>query len=615
MGHPLRTRRLLTLAVLSIVLLSLGPAPGVARTAQSSGRALELLRERARFMSSFNRLQDLGAGHAGGRQAASATAQPGVLRWLEMKNALSRFATAGGSIGASSSKVNVGIGADPAKDENEPTVVANPHDAKILVAGSHSADATTVNCVAYVSRDKGSTWSAPVVMAQLTPESFCSDPVLAYAPDGRRVYYVYMDIKFSETIVGDPENPDLITVESDLDVVVSHSDNDGRTWSRPVVALNGDPWSVTFDPETGELLEFEPGFDFDKPWIAAHLTAKGQSKQLSRRVYVSATRFDNFTPGFACAIVITRSTDRAGSWGAPMELESSGGDCGAPVLVQGSRPSAGPGDQVLVAWYNSSADGPFQGSFRIRTAFSNSGTHWHHPVTAVKDSFEAPSFLGPFAFYHRWFGTMFPDIEVAPDGRAHLVYTHDPEENGFTIIDPETGEEIFLPDVSTTAEDGDIRYIRSPGKPYTSWSAPVTLNDDGLVRAQGYPALETSQDNHGKTTLHVLWEDHRRSPEGPTDPDRFGESSNLYYDIFATSHLPGRGWTRNRRVTDKRSIVDFIFIGDYFDITTSGDRLVFGIWTDRRHQTSIGASLDKNGDIVIDEAALEDNVFGARLRN
>jgi hypothetical protein len=190
------------------------------------------------------------------------------------------------------------------------------------------------------------------------------------------------------------------------------------------------------------------------------------------------------------------------------------------------------------------------------------------------------------------------------------VYTHDPEENGFTIVDPETGEEVFLPDVSTTAEDGDIRYIRSSGKPYASWSAPVTLNDDGLVRAQGYPALETSQDDHGKTTLQVLWEDHRRSPEGPTDPDRFGESSNLYYDIFTASRRPGRGWTRNTRVTDKRSISDFIFIGDYFDLTTTG----FGIWTDRRHQTSIGASLDENGEIVIDEAALEDNVFGARLR-
>lgn len=452
------------------------------------------------------------------------------------------------------------------------------------------------------------------MMAQLTPDSFCSDPVLAYAPDGRRVYYAYMDIKFSESIVGDPQNPDLVTLTSDLDVVVSHSDNGGRRWSRPVVALNGDPSSVTFDPETGELVDFEPGFDFDKPWIATHVPAKGQRNELRRRVYVSATRFDTFNPGFACAIVVTSSANRAKSWRKWVELESSGGDCGAPILVQGSRPSAGPGHQVLVAWYNSGTDGPFQGGFKIRTAFSSSGTRWRRPVTAVRDSFEAPSFLGPFAFYHRWGGVMFPDVEIAQDGRAHLVYTHDPEENGFTVVDPETGEEVFLPDVSTTAEDGDIRYIRSAHQPFGSWSGPVTLNDDGLVRAQGYPALETSQDDHGKTTLHVLWEDHRRSPEGPTDPDRFGESSNLFYDVFTTSRRPGRGWSRNTRVTDKRSISDFIFIGDYFDITTSGDDLVFGIWTDRRHQTSIGASLDENGEIVIDEAALEDNVFGARLR-
>jgi hypothetical protein len=613
MGHSIRTRRLLAALVVSFALVPFAPAPGGAQPAQSSERTLERLRERGRFMSSYSRLHDLGGPSAVGPQAASAAAQPGVLRWLEVKTTLSRFATAGGSTGATSSKANVGIGADPAKDENEPTVVANPLDEDILVAGSHSADATTLNCVAYVSRNKGATWSAPIVMAQLTPESFCSDPVLAYAPDGRRVYYAYMDIKFSETIVGDPQNPDQVTLESDLDVVVSHSDNDGRGWSRPVVALNGDPWSVTFDPETGQEIAFEPGFDFDKPWIAAHVTSKGQSNELRRRVYVSATRFDNFTPGFACAIVVTRSANRAESWREPVELESSGGDCGAPVLVQGSRPSAGPGNQVVVAWYNSAADGPFQGGFEIRTVFSNGGTQWRRPVTAVGDSFEAPFFLGPFAFYHRWGGTMFPDVEIAPDGRAHLVYTHDPEENGFTIVDPVTGEEIFLPDVSTTAEDGDIRYIRSSGEPYASWSAPVTLNDDGLVRAQGYPALETSQ-RGGKTVLHVLWEDHRRSPDGPTDPDRFGESSNLFYDIFTTSHVPGRGWSRNKRVTDERSIVDFIFIGDYFDITTSGDELVFGIWTDRRHQRSIGASLDENGEIVIDEAALEDNVFGARLR-
>src|SRR5215211_3476829 len=121
MGHSIRTRRLLAALVVSFALVPFAPAPGGAQPAQSSARTLERLRERARFMSSFSRLHDLGGPSAVGRQVASAPAQAGVLRWLEVKSSLSKFATAGGSSGVGSSKANVGIGADPAKDENEPT--------------------------------------------------------------------------------------------------------------------------------------------------------------------------------------------------------------------------------------------------------------------------------------------------------------------------------------------------------------------------------------------------------------------------------------------------------------------------------------------------------------
>lgn len=595
----------------------LAATPGSAAGAASpGGGALESLRDRARFSSVFERL---GGVYAAPFALRAARAENAALPWLGVKRGSSGFTVASGSVRSASGRANVGIGVDPVQDENEPTVVANPRNADILVAGSHSLFppaflTETGRCVAYASRDGGSTWSAPVLMPQLTSESQCADPVLAYAPDGRRVYFAYMDIKFSETIVGDPENPDLVTVHSDLDVLVSHSDNGGRTWQGPVVALNGDPSSVTFDPQTGEPLEFEPGSDFDKPWIAAHAAGKDQGKGIRRRVYVSATRFDTFNPGFECAIVVTRSLNRGTTWRTPLEVESSGGDCGNPVVVQGSRPSAGRGRQVVLAWYNSGRDGFLEGSFKIRTAFSTDGSRWTTPRTAVRDSFEPPEFLGPFAFYHRWGATKLPDVEIAPDGRAHIVYAHDPEENGFTFVDPETGEEFFDPGTSTTAEDGDIRYITSPRAPFRSWSRPRTLNDDGLVRAQGYPALETSRQRNGKIAVHVIWEDHRLSPDGPTDPDRFGESSNLYYDVFGTSRRPGRGWSKNFRVTEKRSISDWFFIGDYFDITTSGGNLVFGIWTDRRHQTTIGASLDANGEVVLDPAALEDNVFGARLK-
>lgn len=56
--------------------------------------------------------------------------------------------------------------------------------------------------------------------------------MLPYAPDGRRLYYAYMDITFSH-----------------FDTLVSYSDDDGQSWNGPVVALA----SVSAD--------------YDKPWI------------------------------------------------------------------------------------------------------------------------------------------------------------------------------------------------------------------------------------------------------------------------------------------------------------------------------------------------------------
>jgi len=165
---------------------------------------------------------------------------------------------------------------------------------------------------------------------------------------------------------------------------------------------------------------------------------------------------------------------------------------------------------------------------------------------------------------------MFPDVEIDGGGAAHIAYTHDPAANPF-------------PGFSDTPEDGDIRYVTSTGQPYNTWSAPITINDDGLVRAQGWATLETQTKNK-LTTVFLIWEDHRLSPELPTI---FPESPNLYYDIFAAKKGFGNsGWFPNQRVSDATSIVDFVFIGDYFDLAVN-DQYVFGIWTDRRDKTDI----------------------------
>jgi hypothetical protein len=455
---------------------------------------------------------------------------------------------------------DVGIGVDPVKFEDEPTVAANPANKKNLVAGSHSFDpnateAPFVRCVAYSSFDGGKTWSSPMPLTQLTPTSDCSDPVLAFAPDGSRVYYAYLDLKF--TSVPFPADPVFLFSQA-VDVLVSFSDDGGVTWSTPVVALSADPTQFTFDFSDGTFTLIDPGFDYDKPWIGTHVDGTQ-----SNHVYVTATRFDNFGD-FLNHIAFTGSAAKGanGLWSTPTILETG---TVAPIfeLVQGSRPAGGLGGEVLVAWFHSGSDGFLEGSFEIHTRRSpDHGATWDPVTVASLDSFEVPFALGPFNFYYIWSGAMFPDVEIDSSGDAHLVYTHDPEDN--PPCPPPF--ESFFPGCSTTPEDGDIRYISSAGPPYASWSAPVTVNDDQSGRAQGFAALKIQHDG----ALNVIWDDHRLSPDLPTSTIENCQvllvncdSPNLYYDIFYARKTPGHGagWSRNIRVSDTSMINQFQFRG------------------------------------------------------
>jgi hypothetical protein len=120
---------------------------------------------------------------------------------------------------------NVAIRYFPNVSEDEPTVAANPRNPSRIVAGSHFIGDTANRCTAHYSRDGGATWSPlPIFMPMETHDSQCSDPVLAYAPDGSRVYYAYINIRSSFTL----EDP-ILTLTEDLDILVSYSDDDGKT--------------------------------------------------------------------------------------------------------------------------------------------------------------------------------------------------------------------------------------------------------------------------------------------------------------------------------------------------------------------------------------------------
>jgi hypothetical protein len=427
--------------------------------------------------------------------------------------------------------IDVPIAADPTADENEPTVAANPKKKKLLVAGSHFIT-DIVRCEARHSSDGGRTWSEPVLMAQLTAESQCSDPVLAYSPDGRRVFYAYMDIKFFPTL--------------NFDILVSYSTDDGATWIGPFIALDGVPDVLIYD----------------KPWIGTPVDA-------SNYVYVTATGFD---ASGTCQIVFARSTNGGTGYGAPetLDLSAACGE-GTSPLVQGSRPSGGKRGNVLVGWYNSGTDGVNTGSFNIRTRHSaDFGATFEPVVDAATDASEANFFLGPSFCYEVWEPVMYPDVEIDASGRGHIAYTHDPVAG------------------DATAEEGDIRYVTSKGPPYTSWSQPITVNDDGTVSAQGFVALDVKS-----AEPHATWVDHRLPLEKvaesqcPFFPD-------VEYDIFSSTRQSG-GWSPNVRVTEQSSLSDFFFLGDYIDLSADAQ---FTVWTDRRDKLSI--------------FDLEDDIWGSR---
>jgi hypothetical protein len=445
---------------------------------------------------------------------------------------------------------NVAIQDFPHASENEPTVAVNPRDPSRLVAAHHFYGDQNIVCAAHYSRDGGKTWNLkPIVMPQLTHDSSCSDSVLSYAPDGSRVYFAYMDIKLSG-----------------FDVVVSYSDDDGKSWTGPVTVLTAGSAA-----------------DFDKPWIGTHVPVgdDDDSHQAnSNWVYATATKFDN-TPPFACHIAFARSSNKGVTWSPFTVLDSSVGGCGSSngptaffPVVQGSRPTGGLGNGVVAAWYNSGTDGFLNGNFNIRTRYSSDNGASFGPITVASNEttmFELPFWLGPFAQYHRWWGGMFPDVEIAPDGSAHIAYVAAPvaSPGGF----------------ATTAANGDIRYVTSAGRPYASWSLATTVNDDTpLSHAHGWAALEATSGRSGPV-VYVLWEDHRNADPG----------DNQIYDVFWSKKVGAGMWSANAKLTDAASPSDFIFLGDYFDIAIArgdddhhgDDPFVYGVWTDRRAEPDI----------------------------
>jgi hypothetical protein len=202
--------------------------------------------------------------------------------------------------------------------QNEQNIVIDPNDSSHIVTSANEYRANAH--VAYVSRNGGNTWTN-VVLPGWTRDTggagifghldSCGDPVLAFSPDGQRLYYAGLVCnfdKFPRQISG---------------VAVAASSDGGSTWDAPVMVSS---------TASGDFFQ-------DKEWIGVGNDGT---------VYLTWTRFYQGPRGLGylrSPIVMASSKTQGNSWSSVKEVSDD-----AHPYNQGSQVAMAPDGTLYVAY-------------------------------------------------------------------------------------------------------------------------------------------------------------------------------------------------------------------------------------------------------------------------
>jgi hypothetical protein len=368
-----------------------------------------------------------------------------------------------------------------------------------------------------------------------------------------------------------------------------------------------DPTSVT---GTTDVFTSACNVFVDRPWVDVHTWDSDGSG--APYVYLTATRFNN---DGTCDIIFSGSDSYGSSpsWGVnvPFQVLANSGpdfpnqstgpfhscDTSNPLtarLLTGARPAGGPGQQVLVCWFDAGTDGwstdvqqpppplkpipmnkfniacrssqdrgaTFAGDFNPPESVNPADpTKWIYAAKAV--TFEVPFYLGPNGAYEQWWGSELPSIAIDHLGNAHIAFTYDPTS------------------AEADAESGNVAYVKSTNFTptttvptiYSKWSAKTLLGTGAL--AQGFPTVVAQKVNQSlKPTIWVSYVDAYRS-------STLGASlKNAIYDVrYRKSVTGGPAFAAAVTVTSNSSLSDYAFLGDYIDSSATRHRFNLA-WTD-----------------------------------
>ncbi len=413
----------------------------------------------------------------------------------------------------------------PTNKQNEPTIAVNPTNSQLLIGGSNdeqrqppcgpgpvrgnvpSSDCSFFPNVGtsgvYTSSNGGTSWTnrgllddqASWIASDLVSDG---DPVIVYGPkptrngfsyaNGARAYYATL------ASYKDGRSPYPVNKAPEL-LAVSYSDDNGITWSAPVIA------TTKSNPN-----DFN---DKESFWVD-----NLASSPYFGRAYMSWTEFRSATGtgNGSEPVMVTLSSDGGNTFAAPKQLSPAGNN-GTGNGRQGSVVRSGPDGSVYVAWE--------QASSQVLSISRNGGTSWSSEITigAVTDiqdpipgaNFRTDSFAtiaadprsGSTTLYASWATRInnvgrivvstssnkgltwgaavvvsgaegyafFQGLDVAPNGRVDLGY------QAMTAINPNT--------FGTGNAAINSYYVSKPTN--GGWSAPkkiTTVSSDPAASAQ-----------------------------------------------------------------------------------------------------------------------------------